>query len=240
MTLNNFEEGRSSSLRVLIEGPNPSNSLISIRNQNRLDEIYGPVWEKMNSSEKMRLNVLIENIDKTRPVELRRIGLLFTLLNEKHGIEAIDYYDFNDKEKELLIDSITNINRLRLINSKVEMKRLISEIGWESFEFLHNLDKAEHIVYNSPPFKLESHILMLEAIKRGEPVMIEDLSISTEDLFDAQITVNQQTAEKLMMSLLAAVHKKPQLNQKEELLILARKMNRNKFHIFGRYINWVK
>lgn len=233
-------EGHSSELETLVNGRNPSCRLLCLKEENSLDKVYGSVAERLSSSELRRLTHLFENMDQIKPQAQRRVGLLFNALEKKHAIEAVSYYDFDDAFRKMLTDTIENIDALRLTNSKVQLKKLISEVGWESFEYMHGIDKAEHIVYNNPSFKLEAQVLMLKDIKNGEPVLVEDLAIDAKDIIAAGIATEEETAERLLRAVLSDVHKDPSVNRKEILLRLVAKYRRNKLFTLGRYINWIK
>lgn len=233
-------EGHSSELETLVNGRNPSCRLLHLKEENGLDKVYGSVAERLSSSELRRLAHLFENMDKIKPIVQRRVGLLFTALEEKHAVEVVEYYDFDDVFRKVLLDTIKNIDTLRLTNSKVKLKKLIAEVGWASFEYMHDVDKAEHIVYNNPSFKLEAQVLMLKDIKNGEPVLVEDLAIDAKDIIAAGIAAEEETAERLLRAVLSDVHKDPSVNRKEILLRLVAKYRRNKLFTLGRYINWIK
>lgn len=233
-------EGHSSELETLVNGKNPSCRLLCLKEENSLDKVYGSVAERLSSSELRRLDHLFKNIGQLRPEHRRRVGLLFTALEEKHAVEVVESYDFDDVFRKMLLDTIKNIDTLRLTNSKVQLKKLISEVGWESFDYMHGIDKAEHIVYDNPSFKLEAQVLMLKDIKSGEPVLIEDLAIDAKDIVALEMADGEETAERLLRSVLSDVHKDPSVNRKEILLRLVAKYRRNKLFTLGRYINWIK
>lgn len=233
-------EGHSSELETLVNGKNPSCRLLCLKEENSLDKVYGSVAERLSSSELRRLDHLFKNIGQLRPEPRRRVGLLFTALEEKHAVEVVESYDFDDVFRKMLLDTIKNIDALRLTNSKVQLKKLISEVGWESFDYMHGIDKAENIVYNNPSFKLEAQVLMLKDIKNGEPVLVEDLAINAKDIIGLGMADEAETAKRLLWAVLSDVHKDPSVNRKEILLRLVAKYRRNKLFTLGRYINWIK
>ena len=62
----------------------------------------------------------------------------------------------------------------------------------------------------------------------NDPIYIEDLAISGQDLIDNGIAEGKKVGELLFM-LTDVVHRKPHENTKEALLGYARKYSRNKF-----------
>jgi len=204
--------------------------------------IFGEeVSKKMSHNDMRAFNVLSDNIDKTRPVRLRRLGLLYTILNKKPGLEAIDRLEFSDEDKVYLYDAMNLMMDIQFLGEPVKFKRFLFEVGLDRYNYLHNLSKAQRIVYDQPTQRVESrNYAMMEIIQNNEPVFVEDLVIDANDIMEAGITDDAEKAESLLRSVCALVHKHPKYNNREELLKAAKKYSKNSLAEKMRYIHWYK
>jgi len=199
------------------------------------------VSKKMSHTDMKQFNVLCENIQKTHQNRLRRLGLLYIILNRKPGLAAIERLHYPAEDKVHLDDAMNHIIEINLLNEPKKFKRFLAEIGRERYMYLHNLAKAQRIVYDYTTMKVESRNIALQEIVNGkEPVFVEDLAIDANDIMAAGITEDPQRAEELLHSVLAVVHKSPRNNNREVLLKTAKKYSKNKLAEQMRYISWTR
>lgn len=204
--------------------------------------IFGEeVSKKMSHNDMRAFNVLCENIDRTRPVRLRRLGLLYTILSKKPGMEAIDRLEFSDEDKVYLYDAMTLMIDIQFLGEPVKFKRFLFEVGMDRYNYMHNLAKAQRIVYDQPTQRVESrNYAMMEIQQNQEPVFVEDLVIDANDIMEAGITDDPERAAELLRSVCALVHKKPQDNRRDVLLKAAKKYSKSKLAEQMRYIKWYR
>lgn len=202
--------------------------------------LVGDAALDMTRRQRELFSELAEGIDQLKPVTERRLGLLY-LCFEKKGQKAIEFLDYDDKTRQHLMDAMTEMTKIFFIRDKVELKNYIYKIGMERYNYVHNLAKAQRIVYPTGNVKVENrHYLMEEIVAGKEPIFIEDLAIDTQDILDEGITDSQERATYLLELLPAVVHQKPQLNKKKELLKCARRFNKNKLSAAFRGVKWLR
>lgn len=229
-------------LEKLIVSPNAGKGLSLMAESGLMAVVFGEeVSKKMSSREIGTFEELCENIDKTKPVRTRRLGLLYTLLSKKKGIEAIERLKFDEKTKMHLIDAMNEIIDIQFLNDDLTFKRYLYEKGLERYDYLHNLSKAMRIVYDQPTTKIEARNYMMNSIKANkEAVFVEDLVIDSNDILEAGITDSAEQAEELLNMIIAVVHKNPKNNDRSVLLKMAKKYSKNKLAVKTRYITWIK
>lgn len=204
--------------------------------------IYGEeVSRKMSHTDMKQFNILCENIHKTHQNRLRRLGLLYILLNKKPGLMAIERLHYPEEDRQHLEDAMNHIIEINFLNEPRKFKRFLSELGKDRYMYLHNLAKAQRIVYDYTTLKVESRNYALQEITANkEAVFVEDLVIDANDIMAAGITDNPERAQQLLHSVLAPVHKNPRNNNREFLLKTAKKYSRNKLAEQMRYVSWYK
>lgn len=182
-----------------------------------------------------------DNIDKTRPVRTRRLGLVYTAITKKRALAAIERLQFDKKTEEHLKDGVERIIDINFLNTDMEFKKFLFKYGNERYNYLHNLSKAMRIVYDQPSLKIESRNYMMKKIISGnEPVFVEDLVIDANDIMEAGITDSAEKAAELLEQVAALVHKNPANNHRDVLLKYAKKYSKNKLAAKTRYVKWVK
>lgn len=199
------------------------------------------VSKKMNHTDMQAFNTVCENIDKTKPVRNRRLGLLFTTLSRRKAVAAIERMKFDPKTEQHLIDGVREIVNISFLNDGRTFKKYIFEHGLDRYEYVHNLAKAMRIVYDQPSLKIEARNYMMKEIrKNNEAVFVEDLVIDANDILEAGITDSPEKAEELLNLIIAVVHKNPKNNHREVLLKMAKKYSRNKLSAKTRYVKWIR
>ena len=122
-----------------------------------------------------------------------------------------------------------------------ELKRFIYERGWDRYQYLANLEKAQRIVFEyHSDTKIQSKMYMIDEFKRkGEAVFAEDLAIDANDLIEAGICT-PDNAGKMLSMLVETIHVKPNMNNYKELLQLAKKYKKSKFAAMTRGVKWLR
>ncbi|MEY8366206.1 hypothetical protein AALA22_11260 [Anaerovoracaceae bacterium 41-7] len=196
---------------------------------------------RMSMSDTNAFKTVCDNIDKTRPVRTRRLGLVYTAITKKRALAAIERLQFDKKTEEHLKDGVERIIDINFLNTDMEFKKFLFKYGNERYNYLHNLSKAMRIVYDQPSLKIESRNYMMKKIISGnEPVFVEDLVIDANDIMEAGITDSAEKAAELLEQVAALVHKNPANNHRDVLLKYAKKYSKNKLAAKTRYVKWVK
>lgn len=198
------------------------------------------VSKKMSSREMQDFMTLCENIDKTKPVRTRRLGLLYTCFDKKRGIPAIERMNYDNTTYMHLMDAMTEIIKIHFLNEEVQFKRYLVEHGLDRYNYVHNLSKAQRIVYDHQDTKIQSRNYMMDKIiKNNEPVFIEDLAIDGNDIIEAGIASGEAVGQLLLM-LTDVVHRDSKLNERKILLEKAKKFSKNKLAAMSRRVKWIK
>ncbi len=199
------------------------------------------VVAKLTRREKSDLMVLSQNIDRTHQVPERRLGLFYTCISRKKAMPSIEKLNFDSVTYQHLIDAVRDMAKLYFTVQPAELKRFIYERGWERYQYLANLEKAQRIVFDyHSDTKIKSKMYMIDEFKRkGEAVFVEDLAIDANDLIEAGICTTDN-AGKMLAMLVETIHVKPELNEYKELLKLAKKYKKSKFAAMTRGVKWLR
>ncbi len=229
-------------LELLLVSDHAGKGLSMLAETGLMAVVFGEdIAAKMSMSDTNSFKILCEGIDKTKPVRLRRLGLLYATLSKKKGLAAIERMQFDPKSKMHLDDAMTEVIKVNFLNDDEQFKRYLFEHGLERYEYVHNLAKAQRIVYDHPAVKIESRNYRMKTITaQKEPVFVEDLVIDANDIIQAGITDSPEKAEELLNLVVALVHKNPKNNERNTLLKAAKKFSRNKFAAKTRYVRWVR
>ncbi|SCJ98733.1 CCA-adding enzyme [uncultured Eubacterium sp.] len=199
------------------------------------------VSNKLSKSDMRSFHTVCKNIDKTRPVRTRRLGLLYTAFSKKRSIAAIEYLNFDEKTKKKLITALNEMIDINFLVDELTFKRYLHKHGSEIYNYLHNLSKAQRIVYDQPANKIEARNYYMQVIKSSHaPVFAEDLVIDANDIMEAGITDSPEKAQELLELVVSVVHKDAKDNKREILLKAAKKFSKNKFAAKTRYVKWMK
>jgi len=205
------------------------NGLKMLADAGLLIYIVSSLAEMMPRGTKSRLSTLIDNIDKTKRVRERRLGLFYLCFEKRRAIEAISLLKYDEPTETLLTDGLKYLDAMSFIRTEHELKRFAARRGRESYEYLDGLAKAQRIVYDLPEEGVLNRYRMMRHIEEDrEPVFIEDLEITLDDLLDHEIAAGKK-AEQILDALIKLVHKQPRLNTKKALLFYAKKYAKTPF-----------
>lgn len=227
---------------MLIAGEAAGKGLNMLLDTGLIASVLGSdIFAKLTKREKSDLAILSQNIDKTQPVMERRLGLFYACIDKKRSKPAIERLNYDEKTRQHLIDAVTDMAKLYFTATAPALKKFIYERGWERYEYLANLEKAQRIIFEYfSDTKIMSKLYILEDIKKyREPIFVEDLFIDANDLVEAGIC-KPEKAEALLKMLVEECHMHPRKNTREKLLELARTYSKHKIIAWFRGIHFAK
>jgi tRNA nucleotidyltransferase (CCA-adding enzyme) len=155
-------------------------------------------------------------------------------------LKAIETLPHSSNNLQHFHDEMEFMHKIYFIRTPLEFKQFIAKIGMERYQYLHNLAKAQRLVYDLPEEKIFSREYLLTTIRNNkEPIFVDDLAINGDDLIAAGFEEGEGIGEMLYM-LLDAVLQKPFLNEKQELLKLARTYKKSWLKRTTRNVKWLK
>ena len=187
-------------------------------NARLMQYIIGDLADYMTKWSVKQLAILAENIDKTKRIKERRLGLFYLCFEKKQAFEAINLLKYDIETRTRLTDALNHLDALNFLATKEELKRFLSRRGRESYEYLDGLSKAQRIVYDLHESKILSRQYLMQLIQNNdEPIYLEDLSIDKNDIIENGIATGGK-ADQILEELLDLVHRQPGLNSKKTLL----------------------
>lgn len=209
---------KKSELEKLLLTKNAGKALRMLVSSNAIKGILGDCYPPKGRMDNGDLEVLIQNIDRSRCDKDLRLALLLLCFEKKKALSIIEEMNLG-KERTRLQKSAQNLLMdLYFAADKYSLKRFIYTNGEDVYEFLSGVCKQQREVYETPGFRIESRYYVLDDIKKNkEPIFIEDLAVDGSDLIDAGIAEGEKIGEMLLM-LLDTVHRFPGLNTKIKLL----------------------
>ncbi len=182
-----------------------------------------------------------ENVEKTKQIPERRLGVFYMCFDKGHAIKAIKFLEWEEELEQHFIDTAALMPKLYFVKNTQELKDFIVRYGMERYEYLHNVAKAHRIVFDLDEHKVMSQIWLMDQIRiNGEPVFQDELAIDANDLIEAGIVSagKPEKADMLLKMLTGYVHKKPDKNTRKDLLHTAKLYAR--VPILGRLsgVNW--
>ncbi len=206
------------------------------------DIIGEEVAHNLSSREKSDLMIICNNVDKTKPVPERRMGVFLSILSEKKGMKVIDRLGFEGMQRLHMEDVVKDLAAFHFAQQPQIYKKFMYEHApMERSDYLLNLQKALLIIFDySIETKIKSKMYMLsEMDKYSEPIFIEDLAIDANDLMEAGILDTPEECDKMLHMLIERLHIEPKKNTRNELFKLAKVYKKNKLKAYFRGISWI-
>ena len=199
------------------------------------------VVDRLTKREMQDLTILSRNIDRTQPVEARRLGLFFTCIDKRKILPAIERLNFDEETHQHLTDAVKDMPKLYFTATKPALKKFIYERGMDRYEYLLSIEKAQRIVFEyHSDTKIKSKMYMLDEIKKyREPIFPEDLKVDANDLIEAGICT-RDNVDKVLRMMTEELHTHPRKNTREELMKLAKLYSKNKVAAALRGIHWTR
>lgn len=194
---------------------------------------------RLTGREKSDLLDLCRGINLSQQVEERRLGLFFTCIDRKKIRPVIESLNFDETTETLLLDAVNDLPKFYFINNKTSLKQFLYQKGWDRYNYLTNMEKAQRIVFGyDSETKIKSKMYMLEEVlNKKEAIFLEDLVVDANDLVEAGACPPER-AEKILSMLMDEVHTHPLRNTRKDLLRLAEMYNKNKFAAMLRGVKW--
>ena len=194
---------------------------------------------RLSGREKSDLSDLCRGINLSQQVEERRLGLFFTCIDRKKIRPVIKSLNFDEFTETLLLDAVNDLPKFYFINNKTSLKQFLYQKGWDRYNYLTNMEKAQRIVFGyDSETKIKSKMYMLEEVlDKKEAIFLEDLKVDANDLVEAGACPPER-AEKILSMLIDEVHTHPLRNTRKDLLRLAEMYNKNKFAAMLRGVHW--
>jgi len=194
---------------------------------------------RLSGREKSDLAELCRGINLSQQVEERRLGLFFTCIDRKKIRPVIEGLNFDEETETLLLDAVNDLPKFYFINNKTSLKQFLYQKGWDRYNYLTNMEKAQRIVFGyDSETKIKSKMYMLEEVlNKKEAIFLEDLVVDANDLVEAGACPPER-AEKILSMLMDEIHTHPLRNTRKDLLRLAEMYNKNKFAAMLRGVKW--
>ncbi|MBR6473253.1 MAG: CCA tRNA nucleotidyltransferase [Firmicutes bacterium] len=229
---------------AIIGGEHAGKALNMIVDMGLLPDILGEeAGNNLSHREKTDMVTICENIDKTKPVPERRMGVLISILSEKKAMSVIDRLDFQGDLRQNLIDVAKDLPSFHFAQQPQTYKKFIYEHApMERSDYLLNLQKALLIVFDySIDTKIKSKMYLLKEFeKNGDPIFVEDLAIDANDLMEAGILDDPEACDKMLHMLIERLHVEPKKNTRAELFKLAKTYKKNKLKAYLRGVTWMR
>lgn len=191
----------------MLKGENSSNSFKSLYELGVFEELFPKTHKNI------KLNEVLEDLDKIDSLFLLEESLVLKLVvifNKSK--DELNYLKLDNKSKKSILNIIENLEKIKNISSKYEIKKMIMTIGLEDFK---NILKIENLRDNISLIKEKFNEILIN----NEPIFMKALAISGKDILDLEIKDGKKIKELLEKSL-DIVLKNPELNQKNYLLKL--------------------
>lgn len=191
----------------MLKGENSSNSFKSLYDLGVFEELFPKTYKNI------KLNEILEDLDKIDSLFLLEESLVLKLVvifNKSK--DELNYLKLDNKSKKSILNIIENLEKIKNICSKYEIKKMIMTIGLEDFK---NILKIENLRDDISLIKEKFN----EIIMNNEPIFLKELAISGKDILNLGIKDGKKIKELLEKSL-DIVLKNPELNQKNYLLKL--------------------
>jgi len=233
---------RNEFVRILA-APHAGKGLNMILDTGIINLILGEeVVNNLTKREKNDLVILSQNIDRSKQVAERRLGLFYTIIDKKKAVPSIEKFNFDEKTHQYLIDAVHDMPKLYFAQTKELLKKFIYQHGMDRYNYLANLEKAQRIVFDyDSDTKIKSKMYLLEEIHAlREPIFIDDLTVDANDLIEVGLCDTVEEGEKLLGLVVEKLHQYPLKNKRDEILKLAKKYKNNKIAAATRKIRWVR
>lgn len=228
---------------MLIGAPYAGKGLSMVMDTGILKVILGEEAVAHLSKREMNdLTALCQNVDKTHQVPERRLGLFYTVVDKKRAMPSIEKLQFDEELTQHLHDAVKDMAKLYFIAQKPDLKKFIYKKGWDRYNYMASLEKAQRIVFEYfNETKIKSKMYLIDEIKMyREPIFEEELAIDANDLMEAGICNTSEDAAKMLTMLVEEMHVHPRKNTRSDLLALAKKYKNFKFLAWTRGTHWVR
>lgn len=206
--------------------------------------ILGPeVVDNLSHKEKSELMDLCKNIEKTKTIPERRIGVLMSMLSKRKALSAIDRLGYEGELRVHLEDVAKDLPEFHFCQQPQTLKKFCYEHApMERTDYLLQLQKAMMIVFEYDiETKIKSKMYLFDQFqKSSDPIFVEDLAIDGNDLMEAGITETPEESQEMLRMLVERLHIEPRRNTRRELLELAKRYKKHKVLAYFRGVSWLR
>ena len=201
------------------------------------------VVDSLTLRERRELTELCQNIEKTKTIPERRMGVLMSMLSKKQALAAIDRLGYEGELRTHLEDVARDLPEFHFCQQPQTLKKFCYEHApMERSDYLLQLQKAMMIVFGYDiETKIRSKMYLFDQFeKSSDPIFVEDLAIDGNDLMEAGITETPEESEAMLKMLVERLHIEPKKNTRRELLELAKRYKKHKLLAYFRGVSWLR
>ena len=229
-----------SEFTTAITGSHAGKFLKMLKGLGLLEAVIGPDGTSPLPREKKDYEKLTENIDKTKQIPIRRLGL-FYLVFDKNYSKALHFLPQDEESLDYLEDAKRLCPKLHFCRNDEQLKDFISKLGWKKYNYYDKLLKAQNIVFELDNQQQVARDAIIKLIlHQHQPIFKEDMVIDADDIIEAGITDDPERAEYLLDLLLTPVHKDMSNNERDKLLKYARAFNKSRLRRTFRDVSWLR
>lgn len=181
----------------------------------------------------------VRKINDTYPIAERRLGLFYSLLGGKTGVEAIEKLNYSKDMKIHLLDAVVNMSPLGTIKKPVELKGFIAEVGMKRYQYMDEIAQDKVVVYGGSPRRINKRLNMLNSIReKNEAVTVDDLIIDGNDIKE-ELGIDGKIIGEILNCLILDIHRKPFKNHRDGLLAMAKEYKNSSLKRAIRQNKWL-
>ena len=229
-----------SEFTTAITGDYAGKMLKMLKGLGLLEAVIGPDGKSSFPREAKDYDKLCENIDNTKKIPIRRLGL-FYLVFDKNYKKALNYLPQEEDSLDFLEDAKRLCPKLHFCRNDEALKDFICQFGWKKYNFYDKLLKAQNIVFELDNQQQVARDAIIKLIlEQHQPIFKEDMVIDADDIIEAGITDDPERADYLLDLLLTPVHRDMSNNERDKLLKFARAFNKSRIRRTFRDVTWLR
>ena len=223
-----------------ITGNHGGKFLKMLKGLDLLEAVIGPDGKSSLPREKKDYEKLSNNIDRTKRIPIRRLGL-FYLVFDKNYKKALHYLPQDEESLDYLEDAKRLCPKLHFCRNDEALKDFICQLGWKKYNFYDKMLKAQNIVFELDNQQQVARDAIIKLIlEQHQPIFKEDMVIDADDIIEAGITDDPERADYLLELLLTPVHRDMSNNERDKLLKDARAFNKSRIRRTFRDVTWLR
>ena len=165
---------------------------------------------------------LRQHLDELPAEPALRWAMFYLCFQGDHMLELARRLPHQEETLTLVEDGERLLPRVSFLRSEAALKDFLARYGLARYQRLHRLARAQELVLGASEKASQSREAWLAHIlSSGEPLYVQDLPLSAEDLVQEQ-AADPSRAQAGLEMLAEYVHRFPEANQRETLLAVAR------------------
>ncbi|NLG05749.1 MAG: CCA tRNA nucleotidyltransferase [Clostridia bacterium] len=174
--------------------------------------------KRMKPRQKKHFLEFCERLDEANVGMEEKLCMFYTRFNPALINRFVMSMNYNDDIKECLVDIFDKLRLVASAKDELSMKQAMQKLGKNQFEYVYRatlaLDKMFDVQSGEARYRKGFYEKIIES---GDPVYVEDLIITVDDLKIVGITDIKQ-ANKIMKKLVKVVQMSPESNNRDDLL----------------------